>query len=131
MVAVKQPKVLVVEDDGPTRDLLRWLLSWRHYAVVEAATFDQALRAVVSEPVDVVLLDLVLGHDKSGLVILDQLRSRPEKTRVPVIIVTGATLTDEEEDRIRSARAYVFYKPVDPGDLLAYVERLTQTEGPF
>lgn len=131
MGAVKQPKVLVVEDDDPTRDLLTGLLTLRRYAVVEAATFDQALHAVVSDPVDVVLLDLLLGHDKSGLLILDQLRSRPDKARVPVIIVTGVTLTEDDEDRIRSAGAYVFYKPVDSDELLAYVERLTETERPF
>lgn len=118
--------VLVVDDDAAMRGLLNWMLAGRGYTVTEAASLDEAVRAVQSGTVDVVILDLVLGTRKSGLDVLRTLRSHAATAWLPVIILTGATIDEEEEEQIRSDEAYVFYKPVDAPELLAYVDRLVQ-----
>src|SRR5438445_9406870 len=103
--------VLVVDDDAAMRGLLHWMLAGRGYAVTEAATLDDAIRAVQSGGVDVVILDLVLGAHKSGLDVLRTLRSQAATASLPVIILTGASLDEDDEQQIRSDEAYVFYKP--------------------
>jgi DNA-binding response OmpR family regulator len=118
--------VLVVDDDAGMRGLLNWMLVGRGYAVTEAASVDEAVRAIQGGAVDVVILDLMLGPRKSGLDVLRLLRSHAATAWLPVIILTGTTIDEEEEQQIRSDEAYVFYKPVDTQELLAYVDRLVQ-----
>ena len=59
---------------------------------------------------DAVILDVRLPQG-SGLDVLASIRQHPKLMHLPVLVLTGVSLTDEEEDRIRRHRAYVFYKP--------------------
>ena len=123
------PHVLVVEDDACVRGLLHLLLEPKGYAVTEAATVEEALLAIGgSARVDLIILDLVLGPAtrKSGLEMLRTLRTHAEMARLPVIILTGAAITEAEEDQIREDKAYVFYKPAKLSELQAYIARLVR-----
>ncbi len=102
------------------------LLSARNYAVTQAGTLAEALATLQSQPIDVVLLDVQLGEQKSGLQLLHTMRGDASIARVPVIILTGLRLDDADEEKIRSESAYVFYKPVDTEALLSYVARLNR-----
>ena len=68
--------VLIVDDDTAIRLLCRVNLELRGLRVVEAAYLDQARQVLAEEPVDVVLLDLHLGHER-GLDLLHELRRDP------------------------------------------------------
>lgn len=116
--------VLVVEDDAGMRSLLHQMLEKEGHAVTEAASAEDALRAIGTGHVDVVLLDLVLGYRKSGLDVLHTLREHVDTARLPVMILTGAAITEAEEEQIRREAAYVFYKPPNAPELLSYIARL-------
>jgi DNA-binding NarL/FixJ family response regulator len=76
-------RVLVADDDGPTRELLRAYLTGRGYRVTAAATAEEALRET---EVDLVVLDVGLGQD-SGWDLATKLSARmPE---VAIIFLTG------------------------------------------
>lgn len=121
---MESSNVLVVEDDAAVRGLLHVLFERDGYAVTEAATIEEALQAVASGTVDIVILDLVLGAGKSGLDVLHTLRAHAATARLPVIILTGKMITEQEEEQIRADEAYVFYKPPHVSELLTYVARL-------
>jgi CheY-like chemotaxis protein len=94
--------ILVVEDDGSYRWVLRRLLESAfgdEILVEEAPTGDVAMARVDSgPPLDLVLLDLSLpGHD--GFEILGHLRANERTRRVPVIVVTSS----QEESDVRRA----------------------------
>jgi len=94
--------ILVVEDDGSYRWVLRRLLESAfgdEISVEEASTGDAAFARLDSEPpLDLVLLDLSLpGHD--GFEILEHLRANARTRRVPVIVVTSS----QEESDVRRA----------------------------
>ena len=79
--------VLIVDDDTAIRLLCRVNLELEGLRVVEAAYLDQARQVLAEEPVDVVLLDLHLGHER-GLDLLHELRrDRPE---IGVALLTGS-----------------------------------------
>lgn len=118
--------VLVVEDDAAARGLLHVLFEREGYAVTDASTLEEALSAIASDAVDIVILDLVLGARKSGLDVLRTLREHAATARLPVIILTGAPISEWEEEQIRNDRAYVFYKPPKFRELLDYVARLVR-----
>lgn len=91
------PRILVVDDDRPTRTLLRRLLSTEGYAVDEAADGAAALDAVRAAGPDLILLDIMLpGQD--GLEVLELLR---RESAVPVILLTAK---GDEADRVLGFR---------------------------
>jgi len=114
-----KPTVLVVEDDAAIRRGLVDCLSVSGYRVVETGDGREALRLILSNDLDLVLLDVVLpGMD--GFEVLPELRRcRPA---LPVIMVTAR---GTEDDRVRGLRTgaddYVV-KPFSSSELLARVE---------
>ncbi|MFZ4395794.1 MAG: response regulator [Kiritimatiellia bacterium] len=70
--------VLVIDDEADIRDLLRELLTVLGYEVRMAENGDQGLKSYLSEPADVVLMDMFMP-DKDGLETLrDLLRHDPQ-----------------------------------------------------
>lgn len=112
-------KVLVVEDDPAVREGLVDALSYEGYQVLEAGTFQDAVRVGVEASYELLLLDLVLpGGD--GLDVLTEVRlARPT---TPVIILTAR---GQEADRVAGLKLgaddYV-QKPFSIKELLARVE---------
>jgi two-component system, response regulator len=90
---LKARRVLVVEDDGSYRWVIRRLLESAfggEVAVEEAPSGGRALERIASEPLlDLVLLDLSLP-DITGFDVLRRLRAEERTRRVPVIVVTSS-----------------------------------------
>lgn len=99
-------------------------LEARTYNVRTATTVDEAIRVLQQANVDAVLLDVRMPG-RSGLELLDYLRTEEELRDMPVIILTGAVLTPNEEATIARRRAYVFYKSENHESLGLYLDHLT------
>ena len=109
--------ILIVEDDPNIRKLVRVNLTKRGYTVSEAEDSHQALSLFQEQPVDLVLLDLLLPG-LSGVDICKWIRARSD---VPVIILSARS---EEEMKVAALDAgaddYVT-KPFGQEELLARV----------
>ena len=81
-------KVLVVDDEEGNRDLLSRRLQREGYAVVSAAGGHEALALMAGQPVDVVLLDVMMP-DIDGLAVLEKLKADPLTHDVPVIMISA------------------------------------------
>ena len=108
--------VLVIEDEATVRDFACRLLELEGYHVLEAETGEEGLRLARGSRVDLVLLDLRLpGLD--GRVVLEQLKSEPELSSIPVIVFT-ASAAPQERDRLLSMGAVDYLvKPMSVGNL--------------
>jgi len=110
-------RVLVVEDEEKTADVLRLYLEHGGYDVTVASTGDEGLAQARTKRPDLILLDRMLpGLD--GVAICRALRAESD---VAIILVTARTA---EEDRLEGLRAgaddYVS-KPFSPREVLARV----------
>ena len=119
-------RILVVDDDEPTRTMLGRFLATEGYAVEEAADGPTALRKVAREAPDLVLLDVMMpGQD--GLDVLKGLRRTSD---VPVILLTAR---GEEADRVLGFRFgaddYVV-KPFSIGELAGRVAAVLRRASP-
>ena len=80
--------LLVVDDDEGNRDLLGRRLAREGYVVRTARDGAEALAAVVSGPVDLVLLDVMMpGID--GYEVLRRLKAEPSTRDVPVLMISA------------------------------------------
>lgn len=115
--------VLIVEDDGATRDMLRLCLEQAGLQSREAANAEEALADLAQQRPALILLDWMLPT-ASGIELLAQLRSHPASQRIPVILLTAR---DEEDDRVYGlecgADDYVT-KPFSKRELLARIRSI-------
>ncbi|MCI0526171.1 MAG: response regulator, partial [Nitrospira sp.] len=106
--------ILVVDDDGNIRGLLRQELEAEGYQVREAKDGMDALTQIKNERPDLTILDVKMP-EISGFDVVAVLKSDPQTMRIPIIIVSVL------EDRERGYRLGVdryFTKPIDIEKLL-------------
>lgn len=124
------PRVVILDDEPIARDLLRRYLSRREYEPVETNCVDTAVQALRTGPVDAVILDYRLGEDRNGLDVLRQFRSEAPDATAPVIMLTGAFLTEGEQAEITRNRGFIFHKPESLDVLVDFLDQLLGRDRP-
>lgn len=124
------PRVLILDDEPIARDLLRRFLSRREYEPVEATNIDSAIRAWRTGPIDAVILDYRLGEDRNGLDLLRQFRADAPRAAAPVLVLTGALLSDGEQAEITRNRGFLFHKPESLDVLIDFLDQLLGRDRP-
>ena len=120
-------RVLVVEDDDDTREVLALGLELRGARVRAVASSGAALREIQDEAPDVILSDIGLP-DEDGLELIRKVRRLPARRgRIPAAAVTAFTLGDDSEAAIRAGYQRHLPKPVETRDLFRTVEELAQS----
>ena len=89
--------ILVVDDNPSNRELLSRRLTREGHEVLSAADGKEGLEALRARPFDLVLLD-VLMPEKSGAEVLQDLKSDPELSHIPVLMISAL---DEMDTVIR------------------------------
>lgn len=92
-----RPCVLVVEDEGAQREVLRYNLEAEGFRVVTADNGDDAQILVHEEGPDLILLDWMLPN-VSGIELCRRIKSSPETRAIPVVMLSARS---EESDRVR------------------------------
>lgn len=113
--------ILIVEDDANLRYALLRLLERAGHTTCWAATGDGALRLLRTEPVELMLLDMLLP-DRSGWDVRRDQLSDPTMAQVPVIVISGMSM--DEVKAPMSTVQLVMTKPLDPDHLLAAIEHI-------
>jgi len=123
MTATPRMKILVAEDDPDIADLIVRYLRKQGWTAHVASAGDEALAFARREPVDLVVLDVMLPG-LSGLEVCRALRDDKATAATPIIMVTARA---EETDRIVGldigADDYLA-KPFSPNELVARVRAL-------
>ncbi|MDA8229450.1 MAG: response regulator transcription factor [Desulfitobacterium hafniense] len=113
-------RILIVDDEEPIQELLKFNLEKEGYSVILAQNGPQALERMQDSRPDLLVLDLMLpGMD--GLEVCRQLRQDPKFRELPVIMLTAKS---EEIDKVLGlelgADDYMT-KPFSPRELLARI----------
>jgi CheY-like chemotaxis protein len=111
------PKILIVDDDQDTRQLLKIHLEATGYETVFAADAITAIAVAREERPDLILLDFGLpGGD--GVVVMERLKTFPALAHIPVVVVSAREPSaTEERSLVAGALAYI-QKPIDKDALL-------------
>ena len=116
-------RILVVDDVPQNVRLLEDILTAKGYEVVTATTGDEAIAAVDSMPLSLVLLDVVMPG-KNGFEVCREIRANPEQAMLPVVLVTALDSTEDRVKGIEAGADDFLTKPVDMHELLARVRSL-------
>ncbi|WP_431872936.1 response regulator transcription factor [Nocardiopsis eucommiae] len=119
--------VLIADDDRAIRDSLERALQLEGYTVRTAADGVQALAAVHADPVDLLVLDVMMpGVD--GLGVARVLRA--EHDRTPILMLTARVETPERVAGLDAGADDYLAKPFELDELLARLRALLRRAAP-
>ena len=115
-------RVLLVDDQPQNLRLLEGILGPYGYAISAASSGDDAMRAIATEPPDLVLLDVVMPG-MSGYDVCRRIRANDATKFVPIVMMTASPDQDKVAAIDSGADDFVF-KPFDKQELLARIRSL-------
>ena len=118
-------RILVVEDDPDTRDLLAFLLEDYGACVMVVASASDALTAFESFKPDVLISDIGMPVE-DGYSFLRQIRSLPPEQggQIPAIALTAYAKQEDQQEALIAGFQQHISKPVEPQSLVAVIARL-------
>ena len=116
------PTILVVEDDPMNRDMLARRLAWEGYQIQTANNGRQAVEMASLEHPDLILMDVGIPL-LNGWQATSQLKSRPDTSGIPIIILTAYALTEDRQKSISSGCDDYETKPINFEHLLGKMRR--------
>ncbi len=123
------PLVLIVEDEPPLAELVRYNLEKEDFRTLCVGDGEEAMLLVEEEEPDLLILDWMLPG-LSGIEVCRRLRERKSTKTVPIIMLTAR---GEETDRIRGldsgADDYII-KPFSPNELVARAKAVLRRSNP-
>jgi len=122
-------QILVIEDEIEFAQMMKIRLELSGYDVGVATDTQSGLDAVLRGEYDLLILDLMMPGG-GGFALLEQIKSRGEIGQLPVIVVTGKTMTPEVKAMIGAYHiAATFTKPYDPVEFIEKVKALMSASG--
>lgn len=115
-------RILVIEDDDVTRELMRLALVRRGYEVMTAEDGLRGYEQAVEMRPDLIVTDISMPS-ADGVHVVRRVRDTPEIASVPIIVTTGFGSGNATFSLSQGATAYE-PKPIDPESFLATVESL-------
>lgn len=109
--------ILVVEDDPQIRNFIAYTLKQENFSCITASNAQNAMAAVVSEKIDLVLLDLGLP-DFDGTEVIKKLR---EWSEIPIIVVSARDQDKEKAQTLDLGADDYLTKPFSATELLARI----------
>ena len=119
----------MVDDDPDFVEVARLVLERNGLAVQAASNGNEALQAMIAQPPDLVILDIMMDGILDGWDASWRIRSNPQLRRTPILVVSSITSSDylsmfpTDDDHLIDN---FLSKPVAPEKLIAEVERLLE-----
>jgi two-component system cell cycle response regulator len=116
-----QGRVLLVDDDEDIRIVLEMLLTSYGFEVTLAEGGRAAIEIAHREPIDVVLLDVMMpGMD--GFEVCRELQRSPATASLPVILLTARDDMESRAEGMRGAVSEFLAKPANDEELIARIK---------
>jgi len=116
-------KILIVEDDELNSSLLKSFIE-DSFEVSVATNLENALDMAKQNTYNLILLDINLGTDETGIDVLREIRELDGYNRVPAIAVTAYSLKGDKENFIRSGMNEYISKPFTKKEVTRKINKL-------
>ena len=121
------PLILVVDDQADTRLMLNMLLKFNGYQVSEAVDGVDALQKIQTAKPDAIILDVMMPR-MDGITLCKKLRNHPQTTDLPIIMLSGKTTVESENEGLQAGANYYMFKPMSIQSLLKNINQLLASQ---
>lgn len=129
---MKEPKLLIVDDEWNMRNLIKIYLRSEHVSLLEARNGREALTLINTQPFDLVLLDIMMP-DIDGWEVCKEIRKTKD---TPILMLSARTDVEDVVRGLNEGADDYLTKPFAPEELRARVHallrraKITQTDEP-
>lgn len=115
-MTLQKQKVLIVDDQESVLLIQGRLAKFAGYEPITASDGDEALKLARSEPIQLILLDVMMPG-KNGFEVVAELHADPKTKDIPIIIITALDTSRDENISKLSGVAHILSKPVPAKEL--------------
>lgn len=116
-------RILVVDDELDTLNLLRTILEISGYTPITTLNSVDAIGLAEVEKPDVILLDIMMPK-LDGFTLCKMMRRNTTTKELPIIFVTAYEALDIEERRVEAGADLVIHKPINMDELIQAVSNI-------
>ena len=126
-------RILVVNDTQEILELFRMLLEEEEgYDVILSGFPIQQIKEIEQIKPDLIILDLVLGDEQTGMQMLQMFKMQRSTATIPVLVCTAALkIVREQEGYLVSQGVHMVFKPFDIDHLISSVKQLLEAHEHF
>ncbi|WP_137227221.1 two-component system response regulator [Shewanella sp. MEBiC00475] len=117
------PVILVVDDNPQNIELMQAYLEPKGYKIVTATDGQEALDTLANQPIDLILLDIMMPG-MNGFEVTRRVRQDEHLKLLPIVLITALWETKERVKGIDAGCDDFITKPVDKNELLSRVKSL-------
>jgi CheY-like chemotaxis protein len=118
-------KILVVDDEADTRELIREVLKECGSEVITSRSAEEALAALEEHKPDILISDLGMP-DEDGYSLISKIRALPDERggQIPAAALTAYARAEDRMRVLRSGFQFHLPKPIDSAELVTVVASL-------
>ena len=116
-------RILIVEDNMDTYELMRLILELNGYETFLAADGRDGVNAALKQKPDVILMDLAMP-EMNGWEAACRIRKNPDSSSIPIIAVTAHALPSELQRALDAGCNEYITKPMDLDELVRLVNQV-------
>lgn len=114
-------RILVIEDNAANLELVRYLVSFSGYAVLEARDGAQGVVMALQERPDLIICDLQMPV-MDGYEVLARLRGHAECATLPIVALTAFSMPNDRQRVMTAGFDGYLSKPIEPEHFVAQIE---------
>jgi DNA-binding response OmpR family regulator len=118
-------KILIMEDDEMTAELIEFLLKRQGHDVKVAADGAQGEKDLQEWQPEIVVLDVLMPF-VDGFTVLKNMRANPATQNTPVLMLTAKTAERDIVEALDMGANDYLVKPFQPAELMARINRLSR-----
>ncbi len=116
--------VMVVDDQPNIRQLVEIALKKADRRIISIESGERAIEVAVSEPPDLIIMDVMMPGGMDGFQAIEILKSNPLTCACPVLIITAKSQAAERRRSEQLGAEGYLAKPFKLNSLIDHVERL-------
>jgi len=120
-------RILVIEDNAANLELVRYLLTYSGYTVLEARDGGQGVAMAQEERPDMVICDLQMPVF-DGYEVLEQLRGNPDSAGLVIVALTAFSMPDDRNKVLTAGFNGYLSKPIEPEIFVGQIEAYLPVE---
>ncbi len=121
----RKPKVIIVDDDRDTREMLTLALELEEFEVGQAANGLRLISAMHVDRPDVILLDVMMSWI-DGFELCRAIKKNPTFGDIPVIFISARKSAEDERAGLDAGAVDYFPKPLDMDRLVARLREILE-----
>ena len=119
----KKPTILVAEDDKENQKYLDFILR-KTYQIDFCDSPDEFFTLISSKKYNMIIMDITLKGEQSGLSIIKKLKQKKEYREIPIVGLSAHVFSQERKKAINAGADVYLTKPIENKKLMDTLEKL-------